>query len=111
MQLYEKNRKETDGFSRKSRNRPGNGRPKSPSGNNGTPRQQGKQGKPASSASNTASESQLNEIRRLAGVMEMDEEMLNQWSQQGFNCTVETLTYSQGTEAISLLHQKNQESV
>ena len=108
LQLYEKNRKETNGFSRKSGNKQGNGKPKSPSGSNGTPRKQGKQ---ASSAPNTASESQLRELHRLAGVMEMDDEALNQWVQQGFSCTVEKLTYNQGTEAISLLHQKNQESV
>ena len=108
LQLYEKNRNETNGFSRKSQNRPGNGKVNPSAGGNGTPKQKAK---PASSPSNTASESQLKEIHRLAGVMEMDDEALNQWVQQGFSCTVEKLSYDQGTEAISLLHQKNQESV
>ena len=83
-----------------------NGRSSLSSENKSVPRQQKN---PASSQPNSISESQIKEVIRLTQLLDMDEGKLNQWVQEGYGCTLEKLTYDQGTEAISLL-QKHQEN-
>ena len=85
---------------------PDNGRSSMSSENSTAPRQQGKSD---SSQPNPISESQIKEVIRLTQLLDMDEGKLNQWVQEGYGCTLEKLTYDQGTEAISLL-QKHQEN-
>ena len=86
---------------------PANGRPNMSSESKSVPRQQEKS---ASVQANPISESQVKEVIRLTQLLDMNEEKLNQWVREGYGCTLEELTYDQGTEAICLLHQKHQEN-